>query len=345
MMRDPSSRIDHRFLMHIPTSFDWRCNCAIFRHDISYERWRSIKYLERSIQRNGGGKRAKEGVLDRNLLDSSTTDAEKVSHDANLHHLLSGIHRSLLSRMAQIGDNKKNALLAIRVFEYLTLRERFLASSNPQTDDPTILTAETRCDGKLWRAGSWPVHRVRALVKTNLSIALESGGAGSAERRRSARSLAAPMEPSITAAGVVLVAESEAHERSRTLSVSASAEERERERQREKEIVEERAATSTIYAAARRDSSLLGVYGRRVSAVYVRIVSAVFGSPRTRQPRRTFVQVEAERGLRGDGGEEEEDEASRGGFPFSYGRYIPTFSSSTYLVNSVTIRHFLFLAK
>lgn len=68
-----------------------------------------------------------------------------------------------------------------------------------------ILTAETRCDGKLWRAGGWPVHRVRALVKTNLSIALESGGAGSAERRRSARSLAAPMESSITAAGVVLV--------------------------------------------------------------------------------------------------------------------------------------------
>jgi len=56
-----SSRIDRRFLMHIPTSFDWRCNCAIFRHGISCERWRSIKYLERSIQRNGGGKRAKEG--------------------------------------------------------------------------------------------------------------------------------------------------------------------------------------------------------------------------------------------------------------------------------------------
>ncbi|KYN28425.1 hypothetical protein ALC57_02152, partial [Trachymyrmex cornetzi] len=118
------------------------------------------------------------------------------------------------------------------------------------------------------------------------------------------------------------------------------------------------AATSAVYAAARRDSSLLGVYGqsgrygRRVSVVRgVRLASAVLGPLRTRQPRRTFARVEAERGLRGDGGgkvkrEEEEDEASRGDFPFSYGRYIPTFfSSSTYLVNSVTIRHFLFLAK
>ncbi|EGI58940.1 hypothetical protein G5I_13056 [Acromyrmex echinatior] len=216
-----------------------------------------------------------------------------------------------------------NALLAVRVSEYLDLpcERGFLASSNPQTDDPMILTAETRCDGKLWRAGGWPVHRVRALVKTNLSIALESGGAGSAERRRSARSLAAPMESSITAAGVV--------------------------------VVWFAAVTSVVYAAARRDSSLLGVYGRRVSVGRVRVASAIFGPPRTRQPRRTFVRVEAERGLRGDGSdgggkvkrEEEEDEASRGGFPFSYGRYIPIFSSSTYLVNSVTIRHFLFLAK
>ncbi|KYQ51005.1 hypothetical protein ALC60_09899 [Trachymyrmex zeteki] len=157
------------------------------------------------------------------------------------------------------------------------------------------------------------------------------------------------MEPSITTAGVV--SESEAHERSRTLSVQR---ERGRERKREREserkrgrIVWSATTTSAVYAAARRDSSLLGVYDRRVSAVRVRVTSAVFGLPRTRQPRRTFVRVEAERGLRDGGGkvEEKEGEASRGGFPFSYGRYIPTFSSSTYLVNSVTIRHFLFLAK
>lgn len=108
------------------------------------------------------------------------------------------------------------------------LRERLPASRNIHRR--TILC----CDGELWRAGGWLVHRVRALVKTTLSIALESGGAGNAdddERTISRRT----MEPGITAAGVVLVAESEARERSRTLSVRARKREREKERAKERE--------------------------------------------------------------------------------------------------------------
>ncbi|KYN34436.1 hypothetical protein ALC56_10923 [Trachymyrmex septentrionalis] len=111
-----------------------------------------------------------------------------------------------------------------------------LASSNPQTDDPTILTAETRCDGKLWRAGGWPVHRVRALVKTNLSIAKER------ERER------------------------EKTEREKEINSGRETGARRNESKEPTEpVYREELSESAVYAAARRDSSLLGVYGRRVS--------------------------------------------------------------------------------
>jgi len=149
---------------------------------------------------------------------------------------------------------------------------------------------------------------------------------------------------SITA--VVLVAESEAREISRTLSVSASAEERERRRNREIErtqgrretnrenqpsrftvrnwagwVVWSATVTSAVYATARRDSWPLGVYGRRASVARARIASAVVGPPRARQPRRTFVRVEAERGG-GIGGV--------GGWGFS--RRLPVLTAVTYLL-------------
>ncbi|KYM97125.1 hypothetical protein ALC62_12233 [Cyphomyrmex costatus] len=125
-----------------------------------------------------------------------------------------------------------------------------------------------------------------------------------------------------------------------------------REREREKETGtrrdESKEPTEPVYREELSEEGclvLLRVYGRRVSVVRVRVSPGVLGPPRARQPRRTFVRVEAERGLQGVRRERrrwEEGEASRSGFPFSYR---PTFSSSTYLVNSVTIRHFLFLAK
>lgn len=89
------------------------------------------------------------------------------------------------------------------------------------------------------------------------------------------------------------------------------------------------------------------LYGRRVSVARARLATAVFGPPRARQPRRTFVRVEAERPNAVEEEEEEKEEmvASRGGGGFPFLRLLHTSSSSTYLVNSVTIRHFLLFAK